>query len=197
VKTFSRWGDGEWTAILGLKPGDKNVDGHEYFEDMADALRSVLISKPTYALGMQPMSMRNMREPIMSWLEKNGLSFQWENADVFHMAAQKKDWEFMEELIASPHMIVGPQHIRSVFPKSTFITVPSKNCWRDGERIVGEIKRVLDNSGTMNVGFSASMASNVWIHRLFCEYGDRHFFVDYGSVFDPLGGVKSRKYMRC
>jgi hypothetical protein len=46
------------------------------------------------------------------------------------------------------------------------------------------------------VAFCAGMASNVWIDRLYEDFGGRAALLDIGSAFDPLAGVYSRAYMK-
>ena len=51
--SWSRWGDGEWSALLQTRPGKANCDGHHFFPDMGARLKAVLESKPEYYLGLQ------------------------------------------------------------------------------------------------------------------------------------------------
>jgi hypothetical protein len=188
---FSRWGDGEWTAVLGMRKGKANTDGHEYFDDMRDALAGVLESRPDYHLGMQPLSRRVMGEAIDAWLAERGLAFDWENADVFHRAAQANDWGFRDALLSRNPTCVGPAHLRPLFAAGRYIEIPAKNCWLATDEIVPRIIA----EATDCVAFCASMAANVWIDRVHKARPDATL-IDFGSVFDPLCGVKSRGYMR-
>ncbi len=190
-RAFSRWGDGEWNAVLDLRKGRANTDGHQYFDDMREALRAVLRKPQRYDMGMQGLARRIMGDQIEAWLEKNGASFEWVRADTFHDAAMRGDWAFKDAFTAESHAVVGPVHLRPVFPNARFVEVPTKNCWLDynnllklAGRSVGKVKRI---------GFCAGMMSKVMIDDMF---GGDVQLLDFGAVFDPLGGVKSRGYMR-
>ena len=128
---FSRWGDGEWRAVLGVKDEHhSNCDGHHYFESMCGALRKVLSSRPEYLLGMQPLAMRDYGKEIRDWLKLDGMSPEdFINADVFHKAAMKGDWKFKDYFTAGRHLVVGPAHLRKAFRTDDFVEVPDKDCW--------------------------------------------------------------------
>lgn len=191
AQAFSRWGDGEWNAVLDLRRGRSNTDGHEYFDDMREALRAVLRKPQRYDMGMQGLAIRVMGDKIDRWLAANGAEISWCRADTFHDAAMRGDWSFKDAFTAESHAVVGPEHLRPVFPNARFVQVQSKNCWLDhasilklAGRSVGKVKRI---------GFCAGMMSKVLIDEMF---GSDVQLIDFGSVFDPLGGVRSRGYMR-
>ena len=60
--SFSRFGDGEWNAILG-KPG-QNCDGHAFFPELGADLRDALIQKLPYLYGMQVRAVKCMGKEI-------------------------------------------------------------------------------------------------------------------------------------
>jgi hypothetical protein len=190
---FSRWGDGEWHAVTAPSARKANCDGHKYFPEMGQALADVLKRRPSYILGFQHWPPR-VRRPWCEWLEKQGLTdLKWVEANIFHFAAQAGDWCFR----AWPDVMLGPSHLRNVFPSAQFITVPKKNCWLSTGRLMAELADLLDlRKEHTVVGYCGSMAANSWIDIMFHEFGDKHSHIDFGSVFDPLGGVYSRRYMR-
>ena len=194
---FSRWGDGEWIALLGQQPGGGNCDGHQYFDDLGEALRDVLRSKPGYHLGLQQYALDQCGGAVYEWLQANGLgSSYWVESDIFHHAAQAGDWSWMEALKAGPHAIVGPAHLRPLFPDAVaFAEVPDKDCWLDRERVSVELAKALADREWVAVGFCASMMSEVLIDD-FVNCAPQHAYIDFGSVFDQLAGRKSRVYMR-
>jgi len=189
---FSRWGDGEWRAVCQQRPGKANCDGHQYFPDMGEALGDVLRSRPPYILGFQKWPLKT-RRPWCEWLEREGLTdLTWVEANCLHTAAQKNDWRFRQW----PHIMVGPRHLLKVFPNTEFIVVPDKDCWLQTDAILSEVWSVLtDRRQHMVVGYCGSMAANVWVDRLYHEF-PQHSHIDFGSVFDPLAGVYSRRYMK-
>lgn len=189
---FSRWGDGEWTCILQKRKGKANCDGHRYFPDMAVDLADVLRERPPYFTGLQRFALRVCEGTIPKWLTANGLEDKrWVESDIFHKAAQNGIWDFKEW----PTLLVGPAHLRSAFKNIRFVEIPSRNCWLETQAVLQKIRTELTDNPAHVVGFCASMPSKVWIHWLWKEDGNRTL-IDFGSVFDPLVGVKSRRYMR-
>lgn len=195
---FTRWGDGEWVAALQLQPGKSNCDGHSYFPDMGKALQKVLRSRPKYYLGVQSYALQTLEPAITDWLRNNGLqSLRWADADILHRAAIANDWTFLDAIKAHRHLVVGPEHLRTVFPAAIFVPVPSVDCWTATDRVIATVRRKIKSTSAYTTAiFCASMPANVWIDTLWPSCGRRASLIDAGSVFDPLGGVYSRKYMR-
>ncbi len=79
---FSRWGDGEWKALLHPGAGH-NCDGHDYFPSLGAALAEVLESRPRYLLGMQSFAQKRMGGEISTWLAQRRLSdLVWCDSDI-------------------------------------------------------------------------------------------------------------------
>jgi len=191
--TFSRWGDGEWSAILNR--AGHNCDGHDYFPDMCAALRDVLKDRPSYFLGMQNHAMRNMGDEINSFLNIHKLHLVWHNADLFHHASIKGQFElFMEAIAQRSVVLVGPPSLRHLSLEKRFVEVPEKNCWLDRKNIHRLVDLSLRNEKEAVVLFCASMASNVLIHDLYKLHGTQHTLLDMGSVFMPYVGIANRSY---
>jgi hypothetical protein len=191
--TFSRWGDGEWKAVFN-SPGS-NCDGHEYFPDLCEALRNVLLGNPKYLMGMQNFAVRRMGDQIEQFLLDHDLNIDWLNADVFHHASIKGRFTpFIEAISKRSLVLVGPAPLRNLKLEKRFIEIPEKNCWLDRTNITRLVDLSLRNEKEAVVLFCASMASNVIIHDLYQLHGTRHTFLDMGSVFMPYVGVANRSY---
>lgn len=193
---FSRWGDGEWKCILEPNSKKHNADKHHYFESLSDALKDVLTSYNdqggSYMLGMLELAREAMGSQIDDFLGEKGLEINWVDAEVWHKSVYAGDWQFYYDLLSTKHLYVGPGYLRSVF-RGGFVEVPSFDCWRETSSILDQIRSILKSEVYDVIGFSSGMPSKVWIDCLKKE-GVRPALIDYGSVFDPLGGVKSRKY---
>ena len=195
--SMSRWGDGEWNCVLG-KQG-QNCDRHQYFPKMGEELRDILRSKPPYALGLQPFAMQSDpgAEAIERWLADHSLDLPWINADVFHIANHRRALApFVFALHRRPLVLVGPERLRHLYmylKYAHFVSVPEKDCYLEKERILREVRRILDRLHDFPVvSFSASMATNVMIDELYRDYGDRVFLIDAGSLWDPYVGAVTR-----
>ncbi len=190
--SFSRFGDGEWSAIL-QRPG-KNTDGHEYFPDMGAALAEVLRSRPAYPIGIQNHALRTLPE-VAVWLALNGfhLGNDFVNADVWHNASIEGQFKrFFEALRHKSVLLVGPHEVAKLGIHNYWVEVPSLNCWKSKDVIMKGIDNYIDYVGI--VLFCASMASNVMIHELYQKHGKVKTLLDMGSVFMPYVGVANRSY---
>lgn len=188
--SFSRWGDGEWNAVLGVTGA--NCDGHQYFPDMGKRLREIIQRKPGYTLGMQPHSMSERYKNFDRLKEfLKTVDIQWANADIFHHASINGEIGKLIEAVKERYLIiVGPAHLSKIFDCVHIITPPI-NCWLNYEEIRQQIDFHIDGVNNAVVLFSASMMSNVLID----DFHDRHHtLIDTGSVFDPYCNVFSRTY---
>lgn len=194
---FSRFGDGEWYAILG-KEG-KNCDGHEYFPQMGIELRQSLHSD--YYHTVSPVARRLGQDVLDNYLKEQGLSdMEWHPGNVFVKASLRGELRPLITAMRNIDLIyVGPGHLRPFvaqqFPRSEFLAIPQVNCYLQKEAIIAEVMRMARGRFVL-VGFSASMAANVIIDKLFRIWGKRNIMIDFGSLFDPYAGVRSRSYMR-
>jgi hypothetical protein len=193
--SFSRFGDGEWNAILG-RPGE-NCDGHAFFPELGKDLRQALVSRPAYLCGMQYRAIRDMGTDIRAFLVKNGVIVPWQDADVFHYANNDGTlFPLVKQLRVMKVVVVGPAHLRAmsdtVFPCDRFIDIPLKNCYLSRDDIERQVRAYYDASGPAVFAFSASMTTNILIHRLFPLMGSSSWLIDFGSLWDVYVGVKSR-----
>lgn len=192
---FSRWGDGEWSAILGRKGA--NCDGQEYTEDLGEALRNVLRARPTYMLGMQPLARRRFGPEIDAWLEAEGLSdLEWTDAGVFHSASIMDRMGPVFDALAQPGVIlVGPRRLAGLvryFPIHRHVVVPERDAWAHfGQWATATGSAIATSVGT--VAISAGMGANALVDQIHRAAPDR-IAVDFGSVFEPYVGHSNRRY---
>jgi len=193
--SLSRFGDGEWSAILDID--GENCDGHTYFKDMGLALRAIFDQPKSYYLGIQPLSMRTMAADIMPYTQAyNQRLF---NSDIFHIASEFGLLHpLIEALNTRDTIMVGPQHLDKIQIISPVhhIVIPDSNCWTDKDNTLNALRTELNKTENLVVLFSASMAANVYIDILQSEYGDRHTLLDFGSLWEPYAGNFNRSYHR-
>lgn len=193
--SFSRFGDGEWNAILGVQGA--NCDGHEYFPELGRELSLAICRPKPYIYAFQPFALKSMRMVIEAYCAKNSVSLLWHNAEVFHDAnKQGRLFPFVNSLRKKSVVMVGPAYLRMVsdrlFPFYDFIEVPAKNCYTAKNEIREAVRNVAAKKAGLVFVFSASMTSNVLIHQLYDELGAGHWLLDMGSLWDIYAGVKSR-----
>lgn len=187
--TLSRFGDGEWSAVIGAK--GSNCDGHEYFPEMGKKLASILQSNPEYYCATHLKSSDRLRKEVEAYIKENNINVNFVcSSDLFHMAFVRKQMpEFFEAIKDRKILVVGPDHLRKF--NSNFIEVSKINCYLQTEKVIKEIKKHL--ASHLVVLFCASMAANVWIDQL---YSKDYTLIDLGSALDPYCGVLSRSFHR-
>jgi hypothetical protein len=195
--SFSRWGDGEFNAMLGVK--GRNCDKHEYFPDMGAALVDVLDYQrdgQEYYLGLQNLAKRvNKDNPAFDELTEG---LEWINADIIHNHSIKNNGvdSLFKALEGKNVTLVGGIHLMEIADARgwRFIDIPQKNCWsqyKETRKRVGALP--ISNDVIL---YCASMMSNVLIDGL-SKYSVPHGWltqIDIGSAFDPYVGRLSRQY---
>jgi len=202
--TFSRWGDGEWRSVLGAhREGAANCDRHTFYPEMGQELRKVLQAQPGYLLGMQNFAMRLYGKRILQFLEQHQLQrLDWIDADVFHYGAIKGQLDTIIQAVARRKLLVaGPPHLKRLkqtkLPYWKFVEVPPRNNFLSLDdtyrRIVAAAE---EQTEPLLISLSAGMPAEILCDRLFDRFGTKHTIIDFGSLWDPLVGVRSRSYMK-
>lgn len=199
--TFSRWGDGEWHSVFGRASG-RNCDGHEYFPAMGERLRSVLLSRPDYPLGMQPLAQRVFGDRLEQWVMTHQLhDLDWVNADVLHTASSRRQLEpFLAAFRACPSVVVGPPHLRKLkdfLGYRKFVDVPPRNSFLALDDLFRSTMGAIDGlASKVLVSVSAGMPAKILIDMLHHKLKGQVMLLDAGSLFDVYAGVRSRRYMQ-
>jgi hypothetical protein len=200
---FSRWGNGEWNSLFGRTHG-QNRSGHRYYAEMGVELRQVLLNHPPYMLGMQNLALRLYEGRIEEWLTENKLdNLDWVNADVFHKASIRGQLApLVQALHNAPSLtIVGPAHLRKLgkfLGFQNYVEIPLPDCYLTVSETLQNVMQIASTIPIGSViGFSAAQPANLMIDALARSLvGQRLILIDFGSVWDPYAGVKSRSYMK-
>jgi hypothetical protein len=193
--SFSRFGDGEWNAILGA-PG-ANCDGHAYFPRLGADLRNALTRPLDYFYGMQKYAVKKGGLPLYRFLTREGVRKAWHDADVFHRCNTAGTlFPLICQLRKMKVVVIGPERLKGikgvVFDVDHFIEIPLQNCYLVKDAVTARIREYFRDRGPAVFAFSASMASNVMIHELYPELGATSWLIDFGSLWDAYVGVDSR-----
>lgn len=194
VYSFSRYGDGEWSAMLG-KSG-VNCDKHPYFPEMGKLLRRTISEPRGMVYGIQNMSARKMCDKITPLL-KPGHDYRWKDADVFHYASWGGNlFPMVQALRAKKVCLVGPKHLKhaslTFLRSGGYVEVPPRACFMNRKRI----KEHMLNNAKKGIVFCicASMLSEILIWELFPRIGEDCWMIDFGSVWDVYAKHPSRRY---
>lgn len=194
---FSRWGDGEWSAILGR--GAQNCDGQAYTPDLRRALTETLRARPAYRLGVQALALRRFGPEIEAWLGREGLSdLSWSDSGILHTASIRGDLNLViESLRRRGVILVGPPRLAALsalFPIEGHAAVPDRDAFGSLGSWASEALRLASRAGPDSVvAVSAGMGGKVLIHLLAAELPS-HAVVDFGSVWEPYVGHANRTY---
>jgi hypothetical protein len=195
---LSRWGDGEWAAILG--DSGATCDGQPYTPQLRAALAAVLESRPSYFLGLQPFAMRRRGAEIQGWLDQRGLAPAWVDADVFARASREGQ---LEPLIAALRdcsvALVGPHYLEQGFeepedPHAKLIVVPALDAFGALAPTLAAIEQAIEGGADV-IGVSAGPAAKLIVHEVHRAHPDVTV-VDFGSLWEPYLGRCTRTYHR-
>lgn len=191
--SLSRFGDGEWSAILGFR--GENCDGHKYFPELSNDLACILKSNPEYYLASHLKTSDRIRKEVEKYIKDSNISVNFScSSDIFHIAFVKEKMVLLFDSLKDREvLIVGPDYLMSSskIRYYAFIEVSKNNCFLQTKDIIPRIRKSLKKN--IVVIFCASMASNVWIDKL---YSPDYTLIDFGSALDPYCGVLSRSFHR-
>ncbi len=201
---FSRYGDGEFDAMVGTIGVDclaANCDGHEYFPEMGRQLGAVLINwknlgKPNYYIGIHWSD--RIGQKTLNWLNKNsfpaGLKFA--NNSEFHNTLVTGEIEiFYKALEGKRVILVAPKRLKqqTKIEIEGFIEVAETNSWLDREKVKeGLLKAGLTDTIVL---FCVGLPAALFIDDI-AQKGFNCTLLDFGSTLDPNIGVHSRSFHR-
>lgn len=198
---FSRWGDGEWSAVLGK--GKCNTDKQFYTPALRADLRGVLEARPSYLLGLQPAAVRLYGVEIAEWLRARDWWPAWDDADVWHRASKRGELGPLVKALRSRRvLIVGPARLRALtlFPCVGVVEIPDQGAHSGMASMRADLAAALDRLGPDGVvALSAGMCANLLIHD-YCgtprvaTAPPRTTWIDFGAVWEPYVGVANRTY---
>lgn len=191
--SFARYGDGEFSAIFQNRPGAKNCDGHSYFPSMGIELERSLDEPGPYYYGLQRAG---VMDALAEQVEARWSNIPWRDAAAFHYASIfGRLFPVVAALKQKKVLMVGPKYLKDLpFVNGGHVVIPEVNCYREQDRILSDIRGMLKSRRAQVVAFSASMLSDILIHKLYPECGDSKWLIDFGSVWEPYVGRPNRTY---
>lgn len=195
--TFVRYGDGEFSAILG-KSGH-NCDGHEYFPQMGLELATTLTQPRTgnfmYALG--PKVRSTFGAEAEGWLQQWAPDVSWNDSEVFlHASLEGQLAPFVEEVSRHKVVLLGGSHLQPLTEAAGWrhVVTPDKNAWLWRAEARGLLAHARKDADVLLL--CAGMLSKVMAYELHPLLGDRYTILDLGSLFDVYCCKDSRSYAR-
>jgi len=199
--TFIRYGDGEWSAILGdrarTSSGSQALRVPELKDAMSQSIKRAW-QADNYFPALRPTSF-NKSPAIANWLRANTPAWvKWHKCTVFYLASRKgRLHPFIEALrnLKMPIVVVGPQRLRALndraFPIAHFIEIPGKDCWIEKRKILDRCVAIKEPA---LFTFTAGPAAKPMAWKLFNHVGKHSFILDVGSLLDIYVGSHTRRY---
>jgi hypothetical protein len=190
---YSRFNDGELIAIIGQSPQGANCDGHQYFPEMGKELKDVLLNyrfSENYILESFDhwYNVLPYIKSVLHQLKSLNPELSFLYTDFIRIAHEQEPQKFinlLEILKEKKLVIVGPSYLRKLEKHFDFefIEVPLKNCYREKDRIIGEMKEICASGDNNFFLLSASMPANIIIDRF---NNNKNTYLDWGSVWDTF-----------
>lgn len=193
--SFSRYGDGEWGAMLRLNPVMKviiNRDGIELVE-FSDRLLVVIKKSPEYIIGIQNHAVETLGDIVLKYSKdlKNTC-----NSDILHnMSTSIGIEKFKSALKKRKSIIIGPQYLSKLNLEAIYIETPNK-VWLDYESIKNRVYNAINECQDEDpvVLYSCTFAAKLMIDDNYDKFGSKITQIDMGSVWDPYCGYDTRSY---
>lgn len=196
--SFVRYGDGDWNY---LTKREKHVDpkGRQLYVPELHAALAASILEPRvgdYYLALHNhgyLKPRGFLPKIEQWLEQHKApEINWHYGTVFHWASAKGQLKPLIKALQNRLLVmVGPEWLRRLTFATKFVSIPAKNCWPYAKLVETQLQNTANGS---IISFSAGPTAKVLIHRLAPILGQHSWLIDFGSLWDPYCGVKSRQY---
>jgi len=191
---YSRYNDGELTAIIGQTPNGANCDGHQYFPEMSVELKQALLDYKydenyvlesfDYWYNMLP----HVRQ-ILNVLKSLNPELAFLHTDFIRIAHEQNPEKFIQllEVLKTKNLvIVGPKYLGELkrFFDFKHVEIPVKNCYLAKNKIIADIKEINATGDNNYYLFSASMPTKILIHSF--KEDNKNTYLDWGSVWDTF-----------
>lgn len=185
--TISRWGDQEWSLLLGYGHHLLPTNGYVYIDQLRCDLWNVLLAKPTYGLAIATDDERATNAIFA--------------ADIQHLAWQRNPfaaitslnhnfWEVVRACQAKPLVVVGPpryRHHKHHLKWAAFVDVPPKNAYLCRKELVESVLAAVDDlKEPALITLSAGVCTPIVVHELYQRIGEQHQLVDVGGLWSVM-----------
>lgn len=204
---FSRYGNGEWGCLLGTHRRTGSGSHSLKLPGLRHRLASSILNHATmsddYWLGMQSLTYLErcgLLRKIEKWNLAQAPKATWYAGEVLHKASMRSQLNpLIRQMRKMKVIVVGPSWLRQLgkkaFKISGFVEVARQDCFKDYPAIKAQLfKEIIRVGKSAVISFSAGPPAKILIGDVFDKFGNKHFLVDFGSMWDPYCGKHSRKY---
>jgi hypothetical protein len=166
---------------------------------MAKGLRAALKNDKGYQKATWPYTapmLNNIKPQVEDYLSKHNLSKDWYDARVWENACLDSTIEPLVHQMETMNLVFVTGADKKALPIKHvgFIEIPSVDCFLAKDDIKESMRIALTQYEDVIFAFSASMATNVIVDEMYDEIGDQCWMIDFGSIWEPFIGKKTRSY---
>jgi len=193
--TLVRYGDGEWSSIVGDRPTciGQRLDLPGLPAAMMDSIRNCP-RDDHYYMACHPDQARGN---IEAWLKEHQPAWlKWyDNRTLYKASMHGALYPFVAALrtLPVPLVVIGPAHLRKlgdILPVAAFIEIPGVNAWPTVERILDAAQPYAGACFSI----SAGPTSSPLVYRMWRRGLRDGWLLDVGSLWDVFCGKRSRTY---
>jgi hypothetical protein len=189
--SFARYNDGEWGLILKKNP-HYSLICERWGKEMSkqgEILKEIVNNPVDYYIGISPWVLKNWGDDM---LENSNNHDKMINSHIFHDLSKVDFLNFLELLKQRTTILVGPKYLSELDFFKEHIVTPEEFVWDHIDNILPKLDKVVNIYKNPVVIYSASIATNSFINKLYGKYGNKITQIDIGSTLDPYCGVASR-----
>lgn len=189
--SFSRWNDGEIGLVLKTEPVYSTIvrKWTKEIESEAKKLRTILNKPLKYYVGVCPYYLRKKEDMFFS---STNSDINFINSHIFHHLSIQDFKNFLTLLKTKNTIIVGPDYLTELNFYKEHIVTPLEFVWKHVDVIESNIITKINKYDNVIIVYSASIATNILIDRLYDKFQNKITQIDIGSNLDPYCGVFSR-----
>jgi len=204
--SYVRYGNGEWGCILNLMIRTPTDSQKLDLPDLRIGLLSGILAHQqddSYLLAIQSreyLARIGLLVQVEHLLSQNASRAKWHCGEVFTKASMRGElYPLIEQLRKMRIIMVGPHYLKKLNEKAfrcaRCVVVPSRDCFTCHSDILSNIlKARAELRSPVVISFSAGPTAKVLIHWLHDKIGKNTFLIDFGSLWDPYVGRKTRRY---
>ena len=189
--SFARYNDGEWGLILKKNPNYSVICGRwgEEMSKQGEILKEIVNNPVDYYIGISPLVLKNWLDEMLNNSSNHDMMI---NSHIFHDLGKEEFLNFLNLLKQRNTMLVGPEYLSKLDFFKEHVITPEEFVWDHIENLLPKLDKVVNQYENPVVIYSASIATNSFIHKLYDKYGKKITQIDIGSTLDPYCGVASR-----
>jgi hypothetical protein len=189
--SFARYNDGEWGLILKKNP-NYSLICERWGEEMSkqgEILKEIVNNPVDYYIGISPWVLKNWLDEVLENSSNHNMMI---NSHIFHDLSKEKLLNFLNLLKQRNTILVGPKYLSELGFFKEHVVTPEEFVWDHIDGILPKLDKVVNRYKNPVVIYSASIATNSFINKLYLKYKDKITQIDIGSTLDPYCGVASR-----